>query len=63
MLGVLMFGVKADMFFVGGRGGLKRFGMEGPGGCANEMTNLQSNFERICFWIFFGTGVGLDCRP
>ena len=48
---------------LGGEGGLKRFGMEGPGGCSSEMTNPQLNFERICFWTFFGTGVDLDCRP
>ena len=63
MLGGPMFEVKVDLLFVGGRGGLRRFGMEGLGGCLSEMTNPPLNFERTCFWIFFGTDVGLDCPP
>ena len=63
MLGVLMFEVRVDLFFVGGRGGLRRFGMGGRGGCLIETINLQLNFELTCFSIFLGTDVGLDCQP
>ena len=41
MLGGLMFEVKVDLFFVGGRGGLRRFGMGGPGGSLDGRTNLR----------------------
>ena len=45
MLGDLTFEAKVDMFFVGGRVGLRRFGMGVRAGGSNETTNPQLSFE------------------
>ncbi len=40
-----MFEVTVDLFSVEGRVGLRRFGMAGPGGILNVMTNLLWTLE------------------
>ena len=57
-----MFEVIVDMFFVGGRGGLRSSGMGGLAGTFNEMTSPLLTFEVNYFLIFLDPGEGLDCR-
>ena len=58
----LIFETRVDMFFVGGRVGLKRFRIKVLDGFFSEMINVQLNFELICFLTFVGLGLGLGCQ-
>ena len=59
MLGALTFEVKVDMFFVGGRGGLRSFVMGVLAGYFDEMTSPLLTSELICCLICLGPGEGL----